>query len=59
MIMTILGNLSRLNAGSLLWIAETVGVDELTMCGAYETAFTANDYHHPCSVSFERPPHGT
>ncbi len=35
---------SLMNAASLLWIAEAVGIDEATVKQAYEAAVTAGDY---------------
>lgn len=37
-----------MNAGSLLWIAEAVGIDELTVKQAYEAAVAAGDYRRAC-----------
>lgn len=41
---------SLANAASLLWIAEAVGVDELTIKRAYEAAVTAGDYRRACGA---------
>lgn len=41
---------SLMNAASLLWIAEAVGVDEFTVRRAYEAAVAAGDYHRACGV---------
>lgn len=39
-----------MNAASLLWIAEAVGVDESTIKQAYEAAVAAGDYRRACSA---------
>lgn len=39
-----------MNAASLLWIAEAVGVDEFTIKHAYEAAVVAGDYRRACSA---------
>lgn len=39
-----------MNAASLLWIAEAVGIDELTVKQAYEAASTAGDYRKACGA---------
>lgn len=41
---------SLMNAGSLLWIAEAVGIDELTVRRAYEAAVEAGDYRRACGA---------
>lgn len=41
---------SLMNAGSLLWIAEAVGMDELTVRQAYEAAIAAGDYRRACGA---------
>lgn len=41
---------SLMNAASLLWIAEAVGVDELTVKRAYEAATAAGDYRRACGA---------
>ena len=41
---------SLLNAASLLWIAEAVGIDELTVRHAYEAAVSAGDYRRACGA---------
>ena len=41
---------SLLNAASLLWIAEAVGIDELTVRRAYEAAVAAGDYRRACGA---------
>lgn len=41
---------SLMNAGSLLWIAEAVGIDELTVRRAYEAAVEADDYRRACGA---------
>lgn len=41
---------SLMNAGSLLWIAEAVGIDELTVKQAYEAAVAAGDYRRACGA---------
>ena len=38
------------NAASLLWIAEAVGIDELTVKIAYEAAVGAGDYRRACGA---------
>ena len=38
------------NAASLLWIAEAVGVNGLTVKQAYEAAVAAGDYRRACSA---------
>ena len=39
-----------MNAASLLWIAEAVGIDELTVRRAYEAAVAAGDYCRACGA---------
>lgn len=39
-----------MNAASLLWIAEAVGVDELTVKRADEAAVEADDYRRACDT---------
>lgn len=39
-----------MNAASLLWIAEAVGIDELTVKIAYEAAVGAGDYRRACGA---------
>lgn len=41
---------SLMNAGSLFWIAEAVGMDELTVRQAYEAAIAAGDYRRACGA---------
>lgn len=41
---------SLMNAASLLWIAEAVGIDELTVRRAFEAAVAAGDYRRPCGA---------
>ncbi len=41
---------SLMNAASLLWIAEAVGIDELTVKIAYEAAVGAGDYRRACGA---------
>ena len=41
---------SLMNAASLLWIAEAVGIDELTVRLAYEAAIEAGDYRRACGA---------
>lgn len=41
---------SLMNAASLLWIAEAVGIDELTVKRAYEAAVEAGDYRRACGA---------
>ena len=41
---------SLMNAASLLWIAEAVGVDELTVRRAYEAAVDAGGYRCACGA---------
>lgn len=41
---------SRMNAAPLPWIAETVGMDELTVRRAYEAAVAAGDYRRTCGA---------
>lgn len=41
---------SLLNAASLLWIAEAVGIDDLTVRRAYEAAKAAGDYRRACGA---------
>lgn len=41
---------SLMNAASLLWIAEAVGIDELTVRQAYEAAVAAGDYRRACGA---------
>lgn len=41
---------SLMNAGSLLWIAEAVGMDELTVRQAYDAAVAAGDYRRACGA---------
>lgn len=41
---------SLMNAGSLLWIAEAVGIDELIVKQAYEAAVAAGDYRRACGA---------
>lgn len=41
---------SLMNAASLLWIAEAVGIDELTVRRAYEAAVSAGDYRRACGA---------
>ena len=41
---------SLMNAASLLWIAEAVGVDELTVRQAFEAAVAAGDYRRVCGA---------
>lgn len=41
---------SLMNAASLLWIAEAVGIDELTVRRAYEAAIAADDYRRACGA---------
>lgn len=41
---------SLMNAGSPLWIAEAVGVDELTVRRAYEAVIGAGDYRRACGA---------
>ena len=42
---------SLMNAASLLWIAEAVGIDELTVRRAYEAAVAAGDYRRAAGQS--------
>lgn len=49
---------SLMNAASLLWIAEAVGIDELTVKIAYEAAVGAGDHRRACG-RFERSSPGT
>lgn len=39
-----------MNAASLLWIAEAVGIDELTVKQAFESAKAASDYRKACGA---------
>ena len=39
-----------MNAASLLWIAEAVGIDELTVKIAYAAAVGAGDYRRACGA---------
>ena len=39
-----------MNAASLLWIAEAVGIDEPTVRRAYEAAVAADDYRRACGA---------
>ena len=39
-----------MNAGSLLWIAEALGIDELTVKQAYDAAIAAGDYRRACGA---------
>ena len=39
-----------MNAASLLWIAEAVGIDELTVRRAYEAAVAAGNYRRACGA---------
>ena len=39
-----------MNAASLLWIAEAVGIDESTVKHAYEAAVAAGDYRKACGA---------
>lgn len=39
-----------INAASLLWIAEAVGIDELTVRQAYQAAVSAGDYRRACGA---------
>ena len=41
---------SLMNAASLLWIAEAVGIDEPTVERAYEEAAAAGDYRRACGA---------
>lgn len=41
---------SLMNAGSLLWIAEAVGVDEATVRQAYEAAASVSDFRRACGA---------
>lgn len=41
---------SLMNAASLLWIAEAVGIDELTVKQAYNAAVAAGDYRRACGA---------
>lgn len=41
---------SLMNAASLLWIAEAVGIDELTVKIAYEAAVGAGDHRRACGA---------
>lgn len=41
---------SLTNAASLLWIAEAVGVDGLTVRRAFEAAVAAGDYRRACGA---------
>lgn len=41
---------SLMNAGSLLWIAEAVGIDELTVRQAYEAAISAGGFRRACGA---------
>jgi protocatechuate 3,4-dioxygenase alpha subunit len=41
---------SLTNAGSLLWVAEAVGINELTVRQAYEAALAAGDEQHACGA---------
>lgn len=41
---------SLMNAASLLWIAEAVGIDESTVRRAYEAAAVAGDYRRACGA---------
>ncbi len=41
---------SLMNAASLLWIAEAVGIDELTVKKAYEAAAKSGDYRRACGA---------
>lgn len=41
---------SLMNAASLLWIAEAVGVDELTVKMVYDAAVEAGDYRRACGA---------
>ncbi len=41
---------SLMNADSLLWIAEAVGIDEPTVKQAYEAAIAAGDYRRACGA---------
>ena len=41
---------SLMNAGSLLWIAEAVGIDDLTVKLAYQAAIEAGDYRRACGA---------
>lgn len=39
-----------MNAASLLWIAEAVGIDEVTIRRAFEAAVAAGDYRRACGA---------
>ena len=41
---------SLMNAASLLWIAEAVGIDELTVKIAYEATVGAGDHRRACGA---------
>lgn len=41
---------SLMNAASLLWIAEAVGIDDLTVKVAYDAAVEAGDYRRACGA---------
>ena len=41
---------SLMNEGSLLWIAEAVGTDDLTVRQAYDAAIAAGDYRRACGA---------
>lgn len=41
---------SLMNAASLLWIAEAVGIDAHTVRRAYEAAVAADDYRRACGA---------
>ena len=41
---------SLMNAASLLWIAEAVGIDELAVRQAFDAAVEANDYRKACGA---------
>lgn len=42
--------LRLMNAASLLWIAEAVGIDSLTVKMAYDAAVEAGDYRRACGA---------
>jgi protocatechuate 3,4-dioxygenase alpha subunit len=39
-----------MNAGSLLWIAEAVDIDELTVKMTFDAAVAAGDYRRACGA---------
>lgn len=41
---------SLMSAASLLWIAEAVGIDSLTVKMAYDAAVEAGDYRRACGA---------